>query len=213
MIHTLIVPGVGGSGTEHWQSWLQRQLHNSSRVEQDWDHPILTIWVNNLAEMLLQAPESVQIVAHSFGCLTSLATLDQYPELGHKVKKLILVAPANPARFCPAGFAAKVEHTLQPDSEKHPHQDSYYDYFFQLRPQVPTEMIMSENDPWLPFDIAQRLTQAWNIPSRNLGQVGHINVESGFGYFPEIFDHLLLGQHSGLSTKSDDWLKRLRFAL
>jgi predicted alpha/beta hydrolase family esterase len=26
MIHTVIVPGVGGSEAQHWQSWLQQQL-------------------------------------------------------------------------------------------------------------------------------------------------------------------------------------------
>lgn len=34
MIHTVIVPGVGGSEHQHWQSWLQRKLVSSSRVEQ-----------------------------------------------------------------------------------------------------------------------------------------------------------------------------------
>ncbi|KAI0677799.1 alpha/beta hydrolase, partial [Acinetobacter pittii] len=33
-MHTVIVPGVGGSEQQHWQSWLQRQLESSSRVEQ-----------------------------------------------------------------------------------------------------------------------------------------------------------------------------------
>ncbi len=34
MIHTVIVPGVGGSEHDHWQSWLQRQLKSCSRVQQ-----------------------------------------------------------------------------------------------------------------------------------------------------------------------------------
>ena len=34
MTHSVIVPGVGGSEHQHWQSWLQRQLVSSSRVEQ-----------------------------------------------------------------------------------------------------------------------------------------------------------------------------------
>ena len=33
MTHSVIVPGVG-SEHQHWQSWLQRQLVSSSRVEQ-----------------------------------------------------------------------------------------------------------------------------------------------------------------------------------
>ena len=212
MIHTLIVPGVGGSNTEHWQSWLERQLKSSSRVQQDWNQPVLSIWTANMAEALLQAPESVQIVAHSFGCLTSLACLDQYPELRSKVKKLILVAPANPARFSATGFVPSDEsqqYTTAVGDAEH----NYQAYFLALQPKVPTEMIISENDPWLPFDLAQQLSQAWQVPSRNLGQVGHINVASGFGYFPEIFDHLLLSKHSGLMMHADDWIQRLKFAI
>lgn len=208
MIHTLIVPGVGGSNADHWQSWLERQLKSSSRVQQDWNHPMLSIWTANLAEALLKAPDTVQIVAHSFGCLTSLACLEQYPELNSKVKKLILVAPANPARFGPHGFAEQTQ--AEPETQT---VSSYQDYFLQLQPRVPAEMIISENDPWLAFEDAQQLSQAWNIPNRNLGQVGHINVDSGFGYFPEIFDHLLLTQHTGVMLHADDWIQRLKLAI
>ena len=52
MTHSVIVPGVGGSEHQHWQSWLQRQLVSSSRVEQkNWDRPVL---VNGLSNLLKQ---------------------------------------------------------------------------------------------------------------------------------------------------------------
>ena len=179
MIHTIIVPGVGGSGSDHWHSWLQRQLMSCSRVSQaDWNRPILKNWVANWVAALNTAPDQVQIVAHSFGCLTSLAALAQYPTLASKVKKLLLVAPANPSRFGENGFA-------------HESPESYAAYFQQLRPQVQSEMIISENDPWLNFQDALQLAKAWKIRPKNLGQVGHINVASGFGPFPEIYDFLI----------------------
>lgn len=181
MIHSLIVPGVGGSDHNHWQSWLQRQLMSCSRVQQqDWNAPTLSHWVENFVQTLRAAPENVQVIAHSFGCLTSVAALAQYPELAAKVKKLILVAPANPARFGTQGFA---ENTAQ----------SYASYFKQLKIDVPTQMLISENDPWLSFEEAQALAQHWDVPVRNLGRVGHINVDSGFSRFPDIFEHLLSG--------------------
>jgi predicted alpha/beta hydrolase family esterase len=51
-------------------------------------------------------------------------------------------------------------------------------------------MIISENDPWLNFQDALQLAKAWKITPKNLGQVGHINVASGFGPFLKfmIFD-------------------------
>lgn len=51
MTHTVIVPGVGGSEHQHWQSWLQRQLVSSSRVEQkNWDRPVLSEWIEQFVK-------------------------------------------------------------------------------------------------------------------------------------------------------------------
>lgn len=51
MIHTVIVPGVGGSEHDHWQSWLQRQLKSCSRVQQqDWNKPYSMSGLNNLSK-------------------------------------------------------------------------------------------------------------------------------------------------------------------
>ncbi|MGE8539513.1 MAG: RBBP9/YdeN family alpha/beta hydrolase [Acinetobacter sp.] len=179
MIHTLIVPGVGGSEYNHWQTWLQHQLSRCSRVQQhDWNRPVLQEWIAEFVKALQNIQDEVQIVAHSFGCLTSVAALAQHPELNAKVKKLILVAPANPARFGENGFAR--------DS----HSD-YSHYFQQLQIQVPTTLLISENDPWLSYADAQLLAKAWKLKPINLGQVGHVNVASGFGPFPEIAQYLI----------------------
>ncbi|MDN5541268.1 RBBP9/YdeN family alpha/beta hydrolase [Acinetobacter johnsonii] len=179
MIHTVIVPGVGGSEHDHWQSWLQRQLKSCSRVQQqDWNKPVLHEWIEQFVKTVQAIQEPIQIVAHSFGCLTTVAALAQHPELNQNIKNLVLVAPANPARFGDAGFARES-------------QNDYQQYFHQLKLQVPTQMIISENDPWLNFQDALQLAKAWKIRPKNLGQVGHINVASGFGPFPEIYDFLI----------------------
>ena len=179
MIHTVIVPGVGGSEHDHWQSWLQRQLKSCSRVQQqDWNKPVLHEWIEQFVKTVQAIQEPIQIVAHSFGCLTTVAALAQHPELNQNIKNLVLVAPANPARFGDAGFARES-------------QNDYQQYFQQLKLQVPTQMIISENDPWLNFQDALQLAKAWKIRPKNLGQVGHINVASGFGPFPEIYDFLI----------------------
>jgi uncharacterized protein len=179
MTHTVIVPGVGGSEYNHWQSWLQRQLMSCSRVQQqDWNLPVLKEWIAQFVKTVAPIQDEIQIVAHSFGCLTTVAALAQHPELNQKVKKLILVAPANPARFGDAGFARNS-------------QNDYADYFHQLKIQVPATMIISENDPWLAFDDAQSLAKSWKLKPVNAGLAGHINVASGYGPFPEIYDYLI----------------------
>ena len=201
MIHTIIVPGVGGSDYDHWQSWLQRQLMSCSRVQQqDWNHPVLKTWIEQFISTVSHVDQPVQIVAHSFGCLTTVAALAQHPELIAKIKKIILVAPANPERFGEAGFAR--------DSQR-----NYAEYFNSLAINVPAEMIISENDPWLIFEDAEKLAKAWKIKTRNLGRVGHINVASGFSTFPEIYDHLISEKYSSLINNTDDTKLFFNFAI
>lgn len=192
MIHTLIVPGVGGSNDEHWQSWLQRQLMSCSRVQQqDWNRPILNDWIANFIDTIAAIQAPIQIVAHSFGCLTTVAALHQYPEINAKIKKLVLVAPANPSRFSKQGFAEDGV-------------ENYATYFHQFNIQVPTAMLISENDPWLNLIDAQHLAKSWNIKPSNLGRVGHINVDSGFGAFPELYDYLISERNSAYISKIDE---------
>lgn len=200
MTHTLIVPGVGGSEYCHWQTWLQHRLMRCSRVQQkNWHHPVLNEWVAECVKTLQAIPDDVQIVAHSFGCLTSLATLARYPELKAKIKNLVLVAPANPARFGENGFA---DDSLT----------DYRAYFQQLKIQVPTRLLISENDPWLNFADALQLAKAWNIKPINLGQVGHVNVSSGFGPFPEIEQYLISEKTMPHISKADDCKYLFKFA-
>ncbi len=101
---TLILPGVGGSEPEHWQSWLEEQLDDAKRIEQaDWNNPVLHTWRQPLDHALLTAAEPVWIVAHSFGCLVTMSALSSRV-LARKVAGVFLVAPASPERFTPAGF-------------------------------------------------------------------------------------------------------------
>ena len=179
MVHSIIVPGVGGSEATHWQSWLQQQLVSSSRVQQKhWDRPVLNEWVAQFVKTVAAVKAPVQIIAHSFGCLTAVAALAEHPELNAKVKNLLLVAPANPARFGESGFA---RHSV----------GNYQQYFHQLKLAVPTTLLVSENDPWLSYVDALQLAQSWQLTPINLGQVGHVNVAAGFGPFPEILNYLL----------------------
>ncbi len=201
MIHTIIVPGVGGSEYDHWQSKLQRELMSCSRVQQqDWNNPILKDWIAQFIETINKVHAPVQIIAHSFGCLTTVAALAQHPEVVAKVRKIVLVAPANPSRFGEAGFARNSVGNFEA-------------YFHEIKLNVPAEMIISENDPWLDFDSALKLAKAWKIKPRNLGQVGHINVASGFGHFPEIYDHLILEKQNFFISNADDTKLFFKFAI
>jgi predicted alpha/beta hydrolase family esterase len=168
----IIVPGVGGSDQHHWQTWLQGQLPNASRVEQAaWHHPVLSHWVEHFVSHLQTLTAPAQVIAHSFGCLTAVAALDQYPALNSKIESVLLVAPANPRRFAPLGFA----------------QDTGQDfaaYFATIRLAPKSLIVYSENDPWHDTASTLRYAQAWGSQLINQGAAGHINVASGFGAWP-----------------------------
>ncbi len=156
----LIIPGLRDSGPTHWQSWLQQQYRDARRVVQrDFSQPDLQRWADRIHASLENAPAGPWIaVAHSFGCLALARHLADHPD--SPVQQALLVAPAEPDKF---GLAE-----LLP----------------QRRLSITLTVIGSQNDPWMTAASAQRWAARWGASFTNLGQVGHINSESGFGPFP-----------------------------
>jgi len=156
----VIVPGLHGSGAEHWQSWLHGQVAGSVRVEQDaWSTPDLAAWSERVADTIAAlGPGPHVVAAHSFGCLATVHALARRPALD--VAQLLLVAPAEPGRFDVAGLLP------------------------QSRLAVGSCVVASDNDPWMSATQAHAWALRWGSDWINLGQAGHINVDSGYGPFP-----------------------------
>jgi predicted alpha/beta hydrolase family esterase len=156
----VIEPGLHGSGADHWQSWLHGQIAGSVRVEQDfWSVPDLERWADRIAETIdALGPGPHVVVAHSFGCLASLHASARYPGIG--IAQVLLVAPAEPTRF---GVAAALS---------------------QTRPTLSSCVVASDNDPWMSATRAHAWARLWGSDWINLGNAGHINVDSGYGPFP-----------------------------
>lgn len=165
-VKVLIVPGLHDSGPAHWQSWLQTQYRGAVRVRQrHWDQPDLDTWADRIDQTLRSAPPQTAwvAVAHSFGCLALaryLFTRDAPGDHHGGVRSALLVAPADPHKF-------GVSHRLPLHGLG-----------------VPSTVIGSENDPWMPLDRAHEWAGHWGSRFINLGAVGHINTESGFGPWP-----------------------------
>jgi predicted alpha/beta hydrolase family esterase len=155
---TLIVPGLHGSGSDHWQSWFERQIPDSVRVEQsDWGTPDLSLWAAQVHQALNRNSGRIYIVAHSFGCLAAVQTAHDY---GERIAGLMLVAPADPARF---GLQNVITNGVL---------------------GAHSVVVASTNDPWMPIDRATSWAEAWGSELINLGAAGHINVSSGYGAWP-----------------------------
>ncbi len=171
---TLIVPGLHGSGPEHWQSWLQTRLSNARRVEQsDWEAPVLARWAGAVRREIDRAAGAVFLVGHSFGVLAAVAAAVDRRE---RIAGALLVAPADPERFTTAGLR--------------PPGDEYCDA--GIAADLPAEplgfpslVVASADDPWLRLTRAAWWAERWGSRFLCLGSVGHINVESGHGPWPE----------------------------
>lgn len=159
-VRLLVIPGLNDSGPAHWQTWLQAHFSRRAvRVEQeDWARADLARWSQRVEMTLARQPRSRWVaVAHSFGCLALLRHLALG---GEGVQSALLVAPADPEKF---GVAAKLP---------------------QSPLAIPSVLLASETDPWMRFESARAWADVWGSQVINLGDVGHINTEAGFGPLP-----------------------------
>lgn len=156
----LVVPGLHGSGAAHWQSRWQ-QLHPAyERVEQEhWDNPDLSVWSQRLQQVLAQRSAPTLIVAHSFGCLTTIHSLLTRPDAFTHVAGALLVAPADPVKFEVADL-------------------------LQSRLSIPALLVGSRDDPWMSATRAAHWAQVWGSQFVDAGALGHINADSGLGDWP-----------------------------
>ncbi len=90
----LIVPGIGDSGPQHWQTlWMRHHPHWRRVRQRDWDHPRLEEWLRGLDAAMAEQPQPTVLIAHSMGCLL-VAHWAQRSSL--PVRATLLVAPPDP---------------------------------------------------------------------------------------------------------------------
>ena len=161
-----LVPGLGSSGPDHWQTHFERLNPDFTRVEQrDWERPDRREWVDTLARALAgEALGQVVLVAHSLGCVTVAHWAGRY---GHRIKGALLVAPsdvetAHYAAFPTTGFGPMPLRALP----------------------FPSKVVASRNDEWVTPARARQFAEAWGSELVDIGNAGHINAASGYGPWP-----------------------------
>jgi predicted alpha/beta hydrolase family esterase len=170
----LIVPGLGNSGPEHWQTHWE-QHYGYPRVQQhNWDQPIQADWVQTLEKTVAAAGPDVVLVGHSLGCITIAHWAST---TRHRIKGALLVAPADVDR---------------PDM---PVEILNFAPIPLTHLSFPSIVVASTNDEYMTLERAQQLAQAWGSRFVNIGALGHINSESGLGLWPE--GHALLRELVG----------------
>ncbi|ARS34331.1 RBBP9/YdeN family alpha/beta hydrolase [Pontibacter actiniarum] len=162
----ILVPGLGDSGPEHWQTLWQQQHPEFERVRQrDWEAPVRQEWVETLDKTVQQhRPEQVVLVAHSLACIAVAFWAQQHPL---KIKGALLVAPADTEA---ASFPAGATGFAPVPMERLPFRSM---------------VVSSSNDPYVSAQRAQQLAEAWGSRYVNIGMAGHINASSGYGRWNE----------------------------
>ncbi|MGB7126722.1 MAG: alpha/beta hydrolase [Methylovirgula sp.] len=162
----LIVPGLGGSGPEHWQSRWQAKLSTARRIEQeDFERPRLEAWRRRIIAEVEAAEKPVVLVAHSLGVL---AVAHAAAELDGKVRGAFLVAPPSPRAVAEID-AIDAEFGAVP-----------------LTPlPFPAVLVASRDDSYAQYHETEELARAWHARLLDAGAAGHINAESGYGPWPE----------------------------
>ena len=169
--NVLVLPGWGGSGPQHWQTFWELR-HGYRRVEQhEWLRPLRGDWVARLEDVVLSCSEPAVLVAHSLGCVL-VAAWAAHSRNTERVKAALLVAPADVER---AEIRAQLPTWAPIELGTLP---------------FPCVLLASRNDPYCTFERARSFAHAWGAQFMDYGDCGHINADSGLASWPE--GHVLL---------------------
>jgi uncharacterized protein len=162
----LIVPGLGGSGPDHWQSRWQARLPNASRVEQaDWNKPDRAGWIARLDQAVASAEKPSILVVHSLSCALVACWAATHARPVHAA---LLVAPADV------------------ESDTHTPPEAHVFRPLPMKPlPFPSIVVASRTDPFVAFDRAIAMARAWNAELIDIGNAGHINPSAGYGEWPQ----------------------------
>ena len=157
----LIVPGIGNSGPEHWQTRGSDNIRSGNGVQQqDWDRPVCEEWLRRLDEAIGRLTVPPVLIAHSMGCLVVAhwAHRSSVP-----VRAAFLVAVPDP------------DGPLLPPTAQG----------FQSVPagmlRCPSLVVASSDDPFGSVAYARRCAVGWGSLFVEVGAAGHINADSGSG--------------------------------
>ena len=161
-----IVPGLGNSGADHWQTHFENTASNFVRINQkDWEAPSSAEWVNNIDEAIADYDLStVILIGHSLGCTAIANWAKQTQKI---IKGAMLVAPSD---------LEAPHYTFPTVGFDHVPLDKF---------KFKTIVVASTNDEWVSIKRATIFAEHWGSQLINIGDAGHINAVSGYGKWEE----------------------------
>ncbi|WP_207790159.1 RBBP9/YdeN family alpha/beta hydrolase [Polymorphobacter arshaanensis] len=195
---TLIIPGLNGSGPDHWQSVWERERDDCRRVVQaHWNDPKPDAWCAQLEDAVAGVTGPVVLVAHSLGCATVVHWAAHTTLRSTRIAAL-LVAPCD------------VERPDAPPSVQR----------FAPLPAIAlpfaSVVVASRDDVYATPARSRCLADGWGSTFVDAGALGHINAASALGTWE--FGQVLLDElrarvrHDGVRHRRAAALRTASFA-
>ncbi|OWV78153.1 hypothetical protein ATY78_13265 [Rhizobium sp. R635] len=159
------LPGIGNSGSSHWQTrWEEADPSICRFSPASWDEPELSDWIAALDCAVRAAVTPPVLVAHSLACLlvAHWQTISDAPVAG-----AFLVAVPDPS------------------SAAFPAQAAGFADVPQQRFRFPSLIVASTDDPYGSLGYSQTRAAEWGSDLKIIGAAGHINGQSGLESWPE----------------------------
>jgi serine hydrolase len=161
----ITLPGIGGSGEAHWQSYWERADERFKRFEpSSWDKPELSDWLDAMDKAILGTKTNTVLVAHSLACLL-------VAHWGRRSAKSV------------AG--ALLVSVPDPTSPEFPADAASFRDVPVTPLPFPTLIVASTNDPYGTIAYSRSRAEAWGAALVEVGPLGHINASSGVGDWPQ----------------------------
>lgn len=164
MATILMVPGLNGSGPDHWQSRWEQERLDCVRVEQaDWADPDPLDWIGRIDSAVANISGPIVLVAHSLGCIAVGAWAMLSRNASEKRIEAMLVAPCDPVQ---EGAVDTIRR---------------FGAIALGRLPFPSILVASSNDPYASFTRLARFSRDWGSQLVEVGEAGHLNAQSGLG--------------------------------
>ncbi|WP_316830316.1 alpha/beta hydrolase [Pedobacter aquatilis] len=166
MTNYFIVPGLGNSGAEHWQTYFEKSGTNFTRIGQnDWDTPTCADWVENISKAIINhEPGNIVLIGHSLGCM-AIANWAKSAKI--TIKGALMVAPSDV------------------EAPKYNFETLGFESVPLDKINFKTIIVASTNDEWISINRARFFADSWGSEFINIGEAGHINAASGYGEWKE----------------------------
>lgn len=166
MTNYFIIPGLGNSGPDHWQTHFEHSGNNFHRInQQEWDAPASKDWIEKIESTLINYDLStVVLIGHSLGCAAIANWANAYKKT---IKGALLVAPSDL------------------EAPRYNFPTIGFDHVPLTKINFKTIVVASNNDEWVSLERAALFADHWGSEFINIGDAGHINAVSGYGKWPE----------------------------